>query len=88
MATLTFVFLRMLAATMSIMIGGIGFQTRTQSHLAEIAKPDTNITSILSGSSAFSNVRPINPVLTYGAGMLTMWILFASVECWCIWRFR
>ncbi|OQV01443.1 hypothetical protein CLAIMM_06804 [Cladophialophora immunda] len=60
MATSTFVFVRTLAASMSIVVGGVVFQNTMQSHLSRIAQPNTNITSIFSGASAFSNAEGIN----------------------------
>ncbi|OCL14028.1 MFS general substrate transporter [Glonium stellatum] len=89
MATATYVFIRSLAISMSIVIGGVIFQNGMQLRLPQlIQKIGPSAASILSGSSAGASVGIVASLPppeariarhAYWESMRNMWILYAAV---------
>ena len=89
MATATYVFVRSLAISMSIVIGGVIFQNGMQSRLPQLVQDiGSSAASILSGSSAGASVGVVESLPpaegriarhAYWASMRNMWIVYVAV---------
>ena len=89
MATATYVFVRSLAISMSIVIGGVIFQNGMQSRLPQLVQDiGSSAASTLSGSSAGASVGVVESLApaegriarhAYWASMRNMWIVYVAV---------